>query len=209
MQLDYYEIVRILFFQAVGPLLLFAGLLILLRKDIDMSISRVKEGKPLARDYVLFGIFISPIVLFIGWDIFSNYFSEMIAGIIGIMYGFSLQKKSEEAEEKEMMDLIQQNMIVELYENLDIIQNIQAIDLDNSYIQFKVTVWELFQNRLKFDSLDIMFEIGSLYHRFTMFNNCMNFKGSTFEISGLFINYPNFLDILQNDINAIIRGFEE
>ena len=102
MVLDLENIINFLLDPRIGfPLFFFILLFIILNKDFFKAVSRFKDKKPEAHDFLMIAIFAAPIILTIGFDVCANYVTGLLASIVGILYAFFLDRKSKESEEKD------------------------------------------------------------------------------------------------------------
>lgn len=145
-------------------------------------------------------------------SIFPSFLAEFTAGFLGIVIGFTLDRYLELRKKIRITKQIIDNLLVELYDNLDLVKKIKPeIKPDRTIFHFelcKTSAWDMFGSRLELDNIEVLFELGSAYHRMQLFNEGMRLEHISNALSRLIQRNPNFLDKLEKDLETIIEALE-
>jgi len=157
-------------------------------------------------------------------SVFYAYLTEFTAGFIGILIGFGLDRQIELWKKIRISKQIINNLLVELNNDLDLIkrfkseikipkyhrispssplgQRIKVFDL------FQTSAWNILSSRLELDAIEVLYDLGAIYHRFELFNEAIKNEstGGTLEI--LLRRNRNFLEELENDLEEIIKTLD-
>jgi len=159
-------------------------------------------------DIVFFGSLIfSCFIVFYPSSAFS-YLTEFLAGFIGVVGAFTLQKTQERKNQEKMSDLLINNLIIELNENLDLVKSIQQDTDKGRMVLFRTASWEMFKEKIIFSTLDVQFELASLYHKIEQFNNIMLVKGSIQQTTSFLEKADDYYTDLQNTLESTLSLLE-
>jgi len=158
--------------------------------------------------WMSFSILIIAIIIFLSSFSFSDFVVEFFAGVLGVSVAFYLDRIFESRQRSKISEKIIENMYYELLSNLNILKKF-SIDGDSEIFDlFKNTSWEMFKSRLELDNIEILFELGDIYHRFELFNEGIKNEALGGGLSNILKRYPNFLDKLEKDINNLLSLLE-
>ena len=140
-------------------------------------------------------------------SIFMDFLAEFIAGFLGILIGFSLDRYIDLWKKAKISKQVKNHLFVELNNNLDLVKEIKPIFEPEKipyFILFQTNAWNIFSSRLESDNIEILFDLASIYHEFQLFNEGMKNEGTGGGISSILERKPNFLEQLQKDLESII-----
>ena len=158
-------------------------------------------------------------IVFLGSLIFScfivfypssafSYLTKFLAGFLGVVGAFTLQKTQERKNQEKMSDLLINNIIIELNENLDLVKSIQQDTNKGRMVLFRTVSWEMFKENIIFSTLDVQFELASLYHKIEQFNNIMLVKGSIEQTTSFLEEADDYYTDLQNTLESTLSLLE-
>ncbi len=190
---------------SVGLALLF-GVYIALYGFTYQGIMRIfnREIEKEWTDIVFFGSFIFAcfIVFYPSWAF--SYLTEFLAGFLGVLGAFTLQKKQERKNQEDISDLLINNLIIELNENLDLVKSIQQDTDKGRVVLFRTASWEMFKEKTIFSTLDVQFELANLYHKIEQFNTIMIMKGSIRQTTSFLGEGTDYYTDLQNTLESTL-----
>ncbi|MDH5771383.1 MAG: hypothetical protein OEZ25_08880, partial [Candidatus Bathyarchaeota archaeon] len=72
----------------------------------------------------------------------------------------------------------------------------------------QTSAWNILSSRLELDAIEVLYDLGAIYHRFELFNEAIKNEstGGTLEI--LLRRNRNFLEELENDLEEIIKTLD-
>jgi uncharacterized membrane protein len=159
-------------------------------------------------DIVFFGSLIFIVfIVFYPSSAFS-YLTEFLAGFLGVLGAFTLQKTQDRENQKEMSDLLINNLIIELNENLDLVKSIQQDTNKGRMVLFRTASWEMFKEKIIFSTLDVQFELASLYHKIEQFNTIMIVKGSINQTTSFLGEADDYYTNLQKTLESTLGLLE-
>lgn len=124
--------------------LFFLILFIFFNNAFMDALSRLKEKKPIPKDYLMIAIFASPLIYRFGFNSLVNYVTGLFAGVIGILYGFFLERESHDKEREEVSqrnkEHIINSLLMEMQENSDKIDEGIKYREDEDFYYFKTTL---------------------------------------------------------------------
>ena len=74
---------------------------------------------------------------------------------------------------------------------------------------FQTTSWDMWNDRIDLDELEIMFELSNVYHKLHLFNEAKKLEKVTGGLSQVFRRYPMFYFDLKKDLNGVISSLEK
>ena len=146
-------------------------------------------------------------LLFYG-QIFFDFLTEFVAGVLGILIGFSLDRYIALWKKVRISKQIINSLLVELNNNLDLVRKMKAEikpERIGYFELFQTNAWDMFSSRLELDNIEILFDLGSVYHRFQLFNEGMKLESLGGELSSVLERTPDFFDRLEKDLKNIIE----
>jgi hypothetical protein len=75
----------------------------------------------------------------------------------------------------------------------------------SSFDLFQESSWKLFSSRLELDDVEVLYRLGTVYHRFERFNEAMKLESLGGECSTILREDSNFLKKLAEDIEGVIE----
>jgi len=145
-------------------------------------------------------------MLFYG-QIFFNFLTEFTAGVLGILIGFSLDRYIELWKKVRVSRQIVNQILVELNDNLELVSDFKVRWEREHYFfgLFQTSIWNMLSSRLEIDDIEILFELGSLYHRFELLNEAIRLEAVGGQLSTHLKEKPKFLDELEKDLDTVIE----
>lgn len=212
MEYDWRRLFEIFLEKTWLPALLFLLLFLSFRREFFRTIRNVKERNVGAQDIFTFATFSLPFWLFLGEDIFYNYFTEFIAGTLGVIYGFHLERTSQtQAKENELLEIkkhIVDSLLHEMQNNSE--------DIDKGLFTYESgdKKFALFQTMLSTASFDSVVQSGdfrllsveaqssvsSFYDACKILNVCFN--KVVFDLSG-YVDSPLSSNVTEKAYNGL------
>jgi len=144
--------------------------------------------------------------------IFLQFLAEFTAGFLGILIGFYLDRQNELRKRIGISKQIINSLLVELHYNLDLTRELKPDIMQGrkqgtilAFDLFQTSAWNTFSSRLEVDAIEILFELGAIYHRFELFNEAIKLEGVGNQLSTLLERKPKFLEQLEKDLEEIIK----
>ena len=83
-------------------------------------------------------------------------------------------------------------------------QGIQFDYIIENFNLFQTSAWDIFSSKLKMEKVEVLYELGSVCHRFEVFNAAMKLESTSGELSSLLREEPKFIEDLNTDLEALI-----
>jgi len=151
-------------------------------------------------------------------SVFLDFLIQFTAGVDGILIGFSLERYVELYKRIRISEHILDNILVELHYNLDLVKNIKPIIQHTSdgrvlvnidfFDLFQTNVWDMFSSRLELKDIEILFDLGRLYHNLKLFNEGMRLESMGGELTAILQRNPKFLEYIEDEIKGVIYRIE-
>jgi len=159
--------------------------------------------------FIVFAISIISITIYVfNPDNFQEFKVELMASALGVFIAFYADRIYESKQKKDITKKIIENIYYELENNLEMLKKIDLESDSYTFDLFKDTSWDMFNSRLELENIEILFELGGLYHRFKLFNEGMKNEALGGGLSNILKRYPNFLKKLEEDINLVLKLME-
>jgi hypothetical protein len=152
-------------------------------------------------------------------SIMDAFVAEFFAGFSGILIAFYLDRMIEHSKSVKISKQIIDSILLELHLGRSLINQIETeIEADNSkgyplpigfFHLFQTNAWKTFSSRLELDDIELLYELGTIYHGFELFNEAMKLESEGNELSNFLKNNPAFLEGLQKDIDTAIDSLEK
>lgn len=141
--------------------------------------------------------------------VFYSFLAELAAGSIGVLLGFTLNRHIELKRKVEISKKIREGILAELKNNLKLIDDIKILIQPNHipYFElFQTNAWNMLSPRFEIQDIDLLFDLGQIYHRFELFNEGMKNEAAGRGLSSILSKNRKFLIELEKDVkNAIDR----
>lgn len=154
-------------------------------------------------------LFIYFFIMIVFPQYFFDFLIEFTAGMLGVLFGFYLFLAREVHQESRLSGQIINNLLIELNNNLNSVKKIKPRAFETYFKLFQTSIWDIFSTRLVLDDIEILFDLGTIYHRFKLFNEGMKLEPLGGPLDALFSDNPNFLGELEKDIENMIARLED
>lgn len=147
------------------------------------------------------------VVYFLFPSIFPDFLASFTAGFLGILIGFGLDRHIELRIKNRITKQIVNSLLVELNNNLDSVKELKSVTKPQDIRYFELlqtNAWDMFSSRLELDNTEVLFDLGSVYHRLHFFNEGMKLESLGGELTMILERTPNFLEQLEKDLGSII-----
>ena len=131
---------------------------------------------------------------------------------------FYLDRMIEQRKSIRISKQIIESILIELHLGWSLINQIETeIETGNSkgyplaigfFHLFQTTAWRTFSSRLELDNIDLLYDLGTVYHRFELFNEAMKLESKGNELSNFLRSNPKFLEELQQDLDGTIDNLK-
>jgi hypothetical protein len=167
----------------------------------------------------LFLLIVSSVIIlyFITWYSFPSaretFAVEFYAGFLGILIAFYLDRSIEQRKSDKINKQIISSLIEELNNNLNLIKTYPKLNprtnfLSESFCLFQTSAWEMFSSKLELDSIKILFDLGTIYHKFETLNEAMKLESEGNELTNLLGKNPRYMEELSKRVKEIIQQLE-
>jgi len=150
------------------------------------------------------------------------FIAEFFAGFLGILIAFYLDRQIELRKNSKISKQILNSLFVESQSNLDLDRQFQSEIKIPKYHRiapsspygagievfslFQTNAWDTFSSRLELDDIEILYDLGIVYHRLKLFNEAMKIESiGERRLSYLLRKNPDFLTKLEEDLEGLIK----
>lgn len=172
-----------------------------------------------------FIVFFYVLILVFLPSIKEAFLAEFFAGFLGILIAFYLDRQIELRKTAKTSKQIINSLLVELHYNLDLVKRFQSEIRIPTYHRispssphgsgidvfdlFQTNAWNIFSSRLELDAVEILYDLGAIYHRLELFNEAMKIESiGERRLSALLKRKPKFLRHLEEDLKEIIERLD-
>lgn len=165
----------------------------------------------------LFVVFSVVVVYFVVWFNFPSareaFIAEFYAGFSGILIAFYLDRMIEKQKGRKISKQILESISIELNLGLGLVykimEEIKGFDFSKMgglefFHLFQTNAWKTFSSKLELDDIETLYELGTIYHRFELFNEAMKLEPDCLTLSDFLSKNPKFLEELQQVLDTAI-----
>jgi hypothetical protein len=150
-------------------------------------------------------------------SIFLDFLAKFIAGFMGILIGFGLDRQielwkriraSKQIINSFVNELKRNRAFCEKYRNL-VIAPAQGNTVENFFDLFQTSTWDMFCSRLEMEDINIQYKLGELYHKLQLFNLATINNNDIQRTLGILLERdPKFLLDLEQELGSLVKALE-
>lgn len=145
---------------------------------------------------------------------FVDFETKFIAGFLGVLIGFVLDRQLELYRKIVRSKQIVKSFLTELeynqafcrkYKDL-VVAPAHGNTVENFFDLFQTSTWDMFCSRLEMEKTDVQYKIGEIYHKLQLFNSATVNNNEIQRTLGILLERnPKYLHSLEQELKDLVE----
>jgi uncharacterized protein YfkK (UPF0435 family) len=148
---------------------------------------------------------------------FVDFVTKFIAGFLGVLIGFSLDRQLELYRKSVSSKQIIRSFLTELEYNQAfcrkykdrVVAPAHGNTVENFFDLFQISTWGMFCSRLEMENINVQYKIGEIYHKLQLFNAATVNNNEIQRTLGILLERdPKYLHDLEQELKDLVEALK-